>query len=268
MPHANPPPTSTKAAAPSASLAWSVKKKKAKAKKRLSPTLPAPAFDAKASPSWLLSAPPSTGFPDVPRGFTKVPGSDFLGYHPTTGELSVAPRAIDELRAFARDLEALGPSVPACNGIADALSRGIEWRVMRERAERWCEFARVQDGLAWKAAVTELNKLKEVFLIARAHRPALVENFPALARMFDAPTAIAKRSAATRLRRAKAKASALDPAAAAAAGAGGSAESAAAGSQSGVGGSQSGAAGSSSVAATPAAVGGALAGRPTVTVNL
>jgi hypothetical protein len=142
----------------------------------------------------------------VPAGFVPPDYRDFLGFRPTSRELGAAGAAIADLQRFSDYLTVLGSAAPPAASIAAALSLGTEWRAMRDTTESWDEYARAQDAMAWKNALTLLDELKPLFLNAVAKSAVLASQYPGLTQLFDAQRAPAKQAVATRKRNAKARA--------------------------------------------------------------
>ena len=165
----------------------------------------------------VVSSPPAADIPSVPAGFVAPNYRDFLGFHPSSRELGAASMAITDLQRFSDYLTVLGSAAPPAAAIAAALTLGTEWRAMRDSTESWDQYARAQDAMAWKNALTLVDELKPLFLNAVAKNATLASQYPGLTQMFDAQKAPAKQAVATRKRNAKAKADTAATAAQAAA---------------------------------------------------
>ncbi len=59
--------------------------------------------------------------------------------------------------------------------------------------------------MAWKAAITLLDQVKALFLIAVSKSSSLATMYPGLAQMFDAPKASTRKAMSTKKKNAKAK---------------------------------------------------------------
>jgi hypothetical protein len=154
--------------------------------------------------------------PSPPAGFIAPSWRDFLGYRPTSREIAAATTAIADLGSFDDYVAVLGSAVPAAASIATALQLGVGWRGMRDSTATWDVYAKAQDSMAWKNALTLLDELKPVFLGAVAKNPALATKYAGLMQMFDAPKVVAELATATKKKNAKAKAAATAAQAAAA----------------------------------------------------
>jgi hypothetical protein len=141
----------------------------------------------------------------------------FMGYHPSKTELSAAPRVLVDLGNFADYNSVLGSSAPPASSVSNAVSVAIQWRMQRGPTEAWDAYVKAQDGIAWKEALTLLDEVKALFLIAAAKNPTLTTTYPGLARMFDAPKVAAKQATSTRKKNAKTAAAATAAATTAAA---------------------------------------------------
>ena len=141
-----------------------------------------------------------------PWGSWLPAGATSSGYRPTSREIAAATTAIADLGSFDDYVAVLGSAVPTAASIASALQLGVSWRGMRDSTATWDVYAKAQDGMAWKNALTLLDELKPVFLGAVAKNASLATKYPGLMQMFDAPKALAKLGVATRKKNAKAKA--------------------------------------------------------------
>lgn len=180
-----------------------------------SPVVAAPA-GASTLPG-VVSPPPDGDIPSVPAGFVVPNYRDFLGFRPSSRELGAASAVIADLQRFSDYPTVLGSAAPPAAAIAAALTLGTEWRAMRDTTESWDEYAKAQDAMAWKNALTLLDELKPLFLNAVAKNATLAQQYLGLAQMFDAQRAPARQAAVTKKRNAKAKADTAAPAAQAAA---------------------------------------------------
>ncbi len=179
-------------------------------------TLTAPVPVAVAAPPNAVSPPPDVDIPSPPPGFMAPSWRDFLGYRPTSREIAAATTAIADLGSFDDYVEVVGSAVPMAACIVRALQLGVGWRGMRDSTATWDVYARAQDSMAWKNALTLLDKLKPVFLGAVAKNAALATKYAGLMQMFDAPKVVAELATATKKKNAKARAAAAAPAAQAA----------------------------------------------------
>jgi hypothetical protein len=144
--------------------------------------------------------------PSVPRGFVAANRDEYRGSYPSQRELAAIPLAIENLQSFTDCAQVLGPLAPDPAAVANALQIGLEWREMRPPADAWDRYITSQNGMAWKAAMAQLDALKPVFLLAAATDPALAVKYAGLARLFDAPKMVAKQAVLTKKRNAATKA--------------------------------------------------------------
>lgn len=128
----------------------------------------------------------------------------YQGYHPTSEELGAAPGAIADLGRFTGYSATLGPLAPAASTVVSALALAVAWRKARGPAEAWDEYVRTEDGLAWKGALMLLDRVKPYFLAAVQRNSELAQQYPGLARMFEAPREVAKQALATKKKNAAA----------------------------------------------------------------
>jgi len=155
-----------------------------------------------------VAAPPDVTIPAVPAGFVAPSGRVFMGHYASEAQVIAAPAALADLRKFASYTATLGASAPEESAVADPLSVAIEWRQTRDESDAWATYSKVQDAIAWRAALAALDKLKPAFLIAVAQNPALATQYAGLAQLFNAGKVAAKQAAATKKRAAKAEAKA------------------------------------------------------------
>jgi hypothetical protein len=153
-----------------------------------------------------LVAPPDVVIPTPPVGFNATDFERFLGFRPLGDEVKAAEVAVTDLESFDDFVATFGTVAGDKTTLVNALILGIQWREMRDLTAAWDTYVRVQDGLAWKAALTLLSKLKPYFLDAVSQNAALATKYSGLMQMLDAPKVIATRALATRTKNAKANA--------------------------------------------------------------
>jgi trimeric autotransporter adhesin len=162
--------------------------------------LPAPALAS------VPDTPPSQTAPTVPNGFSAPDMREFMGFRPNRTELSAMPAAINDLGNFVDYAALLGIGAPAATSVSGAITLGVQWRAQRGLAEAWDTYAKTQDAIAWKAALTLLEELKPLFLGAVVKKPELATTYPGLAQIFNAGKATSKQAEVTRKKNAKAAA--------------------------------------------------------------
>ena len=151
-----------------------------------------------------VNPPPVVTIPTPPANFIAPEMTQFRGCHPSKNELASAGQAITDLGRFADYSTVLGASAPPVSSVVSALSTGLGWRALRDPTETWDTYVRAQDAMAWKAAITLLDDVKALFLIAVSKSSSLATKYPGLAQMFDAPKASARKATSTKKRNAKA----------------------------------------------------------------
>lgn len=161
------------------------------------------------SPPNALTSPPEVVIPSPPGGFKAPVMHDFMGFHPSTRQLTAATTAIADLLGIG-DLAALvGPLAPPAGAVAAALRLGMEWRQVRDETNAWDAYVRAQDAMAWKAALQLVDELKPLFLLAVSKDPSLASQYAGLTELFGAPKVAATKAAATKARNARTKAAAV-----------------------------------------------------------
>ncbi len=153
--------------------------------------------------------------PSVPAGFVLPDMDAFRGSYPNKNELVAAPLALTDLGNFTSYPTVLGSSAPAEPAVAGKLSVAISWRAVRNESQAWLAYVNAQDAIAWKAALSSLDEVKPLFLIAVAKNPELAGTFPGLSQMFDAGKVVAAKALATKKKATEAEAKAAKKAAAA-----------------------------------------------------
>jgi hypothetical protein len=151
-----------------------------------------------------LSAPPEVALPIPRRGFSLPDSRAYRGFYPTRDEAAKAEEAAADLRRInlTKLFGSLAPSGPE---LATAVENAVLWLRARDAAAQWDEFVRAHYGMAWRHALTELERLRGPFQLAAERDPSLATKFAGLAEMLAAPKAIAKQSSATRRANKKAR---------------------------------------------------------------
>jgi hypothetical protein len=151
-----------------------------------------------------VNAPPAVTILSPPAGFVAPKMSSFRGYHPSKTELAAAPGVISDLGKFADYVTVLGTSAPAASSVVEAITAAMGWRALRGPTEVWDTYVRAEDAMAWQVAITLLDRVKPLFLIAVAANPTLATMYPGLAQMFNAPKLSARQAQVTKKKNAKA----------------------------------------------------------------
>jgi len=150
----------------------------------------------------------------VPAGFIPVNAIDLRGWHPMQSELATVPDSINEPKGFTNYAALFGITAPPVAQVIQLLRVAAQWTALYTQTAAWDTYVKSQYGMAWKDALEVVEKLKAPFQLAAASSPALLSQYPALARMLGAQKVVAKRAASTRVKNQKAKAATPAPAAA------------------------------------------------------
>ena len=162
-----------------------------------------------------VNSPPVVVVPAVPNGFVPVSGVDLRGFRPMQSELASVPDAILELQGFTNYTALFGVTAPPAAQVIARLAVAAQWTSLLSSSTAWYTYVKSQEGMAWKDALELVEKLKAPFQLASASNPALLSQYPALARMLAAKQVVAKRASSTKAKNKKAAATAAQTAAAA-----------------------------------------------------
>jgi hypothetical protein len=188
----------------------------------------APAADPSPTPSassddgggadFPVAMPPDVTVPSVPAGFVPVNPLDLRGWRPMQSELASLPDAVMELNGFANYAEVFGITAPPASQVSTRLTVAAAWTTLYASTTAWYNYVKSLEGMAWKDALELFDKLKVPFQLAAASNPAMLNQYPAIARMTEAKGLAAKRGTSTKAKdkKAAAKATAAQAAAAAA----------------------------------------------------
>jgi hypothetical protein len=154
--------------------------------------------------------------PPVPSGFIPVNPADLRGFRVMASEAAAVPNAITELEGFAGYTSVFGITAPDVGQLTQRLDVANQWTLLLSQTAAWYKYARSQQGMAWKDALLLVDALTTPFDLAAAANPALLSQYPAIARMLGAKEIVAKRAAVTRAKNKKDKATEAANAAAAA----------------------------------------------------
>ena len=155
-----------------------------------------PAAAPVASPMKL--PPPTANIPAPPQGFVPTNGTDYRGLLPRKTELAVLPDAVTELQDFVNFAQTFGKTMPAFPIVVGILNAAMQWSSMRAKSSEWDLYCRTQEGLAWRDARGLIATMKPAFTMATSVDASIASDNPSVARLLDANSTIAKRSAATR----------------------------------------------------------------------
>ncbi|HEY3819076.1 MAG TPA: hypothetical protein VGL81_18025 [Polyangiaceae bacterium] len=163
---------------------------------------PAPAATPAPTPAVLpVSAPPQVAIPGVPDGFVPVAGADLQGYHPLASQIASVPDSITEMQAFTGYTSLFGITAPDLGQLSQRLGVAIQWTTLLSQSSAWFTYVKSQEGLAWKDALLLLDQLKAPFQLASQANPALLSQYPAIARLLGARQVVGKRAAAARAKK-------------------------------------------------------------------
>ena len=156
-----------------------------------------------ASTDFPVNSPPLVQVPPVPAGFVPVNPLDLRGFRPMQSELASVPDALLELSNFANYTGIFGITAPPANQVSQRLTVAAQWTSLFSASTDWYTYVKSQEGMAWKDALELVEKLKAPFQLATASNPALLSQYPALARMLGAQKVVAKRAVSTRVKKQK-----------------------------------------------------------------
>ena len=169
-------------------------------------TAPATAAAPRAT-SWrdvpAMAGPPDVVLPSPPAGYVPVTGADLRGYRPLQSELATVGDAVAEIQSVPSWTDIFGITAPPPGEIAPRLQVASDWTALLAASNAWTAYVKSQEGMAWKDALLSMESLKAPFQLASTASPALLKQYPALARLLGAKTVVAKRGATTRATAAK-----------------------------------------------------------------
>jgi hypothetical protein len=142
----------------------------------------------------------------APAGFVPVKLIDLKGYRPMQSELAAVPDAVAELQTFPNWSTVFGITAPPSGQLAQRLQVAAQWTSLLAQTDEWSSYVKSMEGMAWKDALQVLGSLKVPFQLASAASPAMLGEYPALARLLGAQKVAAKRAVSTRKKKAAAKA--------------------------------------------------------------
>jgi hypothetical protein len=166
------------------------------------PLLPLPRGTGAVDADALVSAPPRMTIPVVPSGFVPPNPADLLGFRALPAQVAAVTEAIDELEGFASYQAVFGIAAPDAGQLAQRLRVASQWTEVLSQTAAWHEYVKARQGVAWKTALLMLDGLKRPFALASAADPTLLLRYPATARLLEAKSTVARRSAASRAKKA------------------------------------------------------------------
>ena len=151
-----------------------------------------------------VNTPPQVTVPPVPAGFVPVNAIDMRGWRPMQSELASVPDAILELEDFPNYVALFGITAPPADQVSARLTVAAAWTTLFASTTAWYTYVKSQEGMAWKDALELVDQLKTPFQLAAASNPALLNQYPAIARMLAAKKVASKRAVSTRAKNKKA----------------------------------------------------------------
>ena len=140
----------------------------------------------------------------MPAGFIPVNAVDLRGWRPIQSELASVPDAIRELDDFPNYVALFGITAPPADQVSARLTVAAAWTTLFASTTAWYTYVKSQQGMAWKDALELVDQLKAPFQLAAASNPALLNQYPAIARMLAAKKVVAKRAVSTKAKNKKA----------------------------------------------------------------
>jgi len=154
-----------------------------------------------SSPVVVPAAPSVASLPSPAPGFVPSSLVEFRGYHAKPAQVAMVPQLVSELTPPDAFDSALGSFSPPGGPYTQILSLAADWTAARIAVEVYLAFAKTQEGIAWRSALTQTEQIKAVFDVAVVRNATLPEQFPALSRFLGVPSQITQRAHATRKRK-------------------------------------------------------------------
>jgi hypothetical protein len=153
------------------------------------------------SPILFLAPPPAdANIPSVPDGFEPTTGAAYRGIQPRTSELVALPIAIGDLARFGNYAAVIGATAPPLDEVRQVFEVTNEWSTIRNASTAWDLYSRDQEGIAWRAMRSTMDRLKPAFELAAKTNPSIATTYPGLASLLGAKAVSAQKGAATRKR--------------------------------------------------------------------
>ena len=157
-------------------------------------------------PAVLQAPPPLSTIPSAPPGWQTSTSPNSRGVAPHTAELAVMTGAVQDITNFVNYGALLGSATPSQTAVEQTFGLGNQWSAMRSATQDWDDYARVQEGVAWRAMRTLMGRVKPAFELALKGDPTLATTYPSLTAFFAAKNLSAQRGASTRAANKKAQA--------------------------------------------------------------
>jgi hypothetical protein len=136
--------------------------------------------------------------PLTPAGYTALPLSGYRGSHPKAGQLAAVPGVVTELTGSITYSATFGPAAPEAGPFVQVLGNALGWTELRIAIETFLLYVKLQEAVAWKSGLTQIEQAKAIYDVVVARTPNVAVQFPALARLLDVTNGIAKKAAASR----------------------------------------------------------------------
>jgi len=171
------------------------------------PITGAPGADPAPAPTvaFPVPPPPSVTIPAVPDGFVPVNAADLRGFHMLAAQIAAVPDSIAELQSLSNYGVLFGITAPDVGQLTQRLGVAAQWATLLSQTYAWYQYVKSQQGMSWKDTVLLLDGLKAPFDLATTANPAVLTQYPALARLLGARKAAAKRGVVTRAKKKAAK---------------------------------------------------------------
>jgi hypothetical protein len=141
--------------------------------------------------------------PPVPAGFVPANPADFKGFRALASQVAAVPDAVAELQGFTAYSSVFGITAPDVTQLTQRLNVAFQWTMLLSQTAAWYKYAKSQQAMAWKDAITLVLGLKPAFDLAATANPALLSQYPAIARLLGAQAVVAKRAASARAKNKK-----------------------------------------------------------------
>jgi len=170
------------------------------------PTMPVPILSTATAPVTTSSpvvvpAPPSVAsIPSAPATFVPIDLTEFRGSHAKKAQIAAVAGVLTELADPTTYAQQLGPYAIAAGSFTQVLSTAGGWSNVRIALEAYLLYAKTQEGIAWRAALTDIDQLKAVFDVAATRNPDLARQLPALARLLGVTGQVTQKAVATKKR--------------------------------------------------------------------
>jgi hypothetical protein len=118
--------------------------------------------------------------PPNPAGYSAVPLSEYRASHPKAGQLAAVPGVIAELTGSSTYAAAFGPAAPDAGVFVQVLGNALGWTELRIAIETFLLYVKLQEAVAWKSGLTQIEQAKAIYDVVVARTPNVAVQFPAL----------------------------------------------------------------------------------------